>query len=236
MIAKQKSFMEPDGTLHFPKRVKRLNPAPDEEYPITMEEYDALPDSVRAEIYDGIPYAMASPTLTHQKIASELNIEFALYIRGKNGKCSVVQSFDVVVQDNPKTILEPDVLIICDENRVHDDKRLKGGPDLAVEVVSEGSVTRDYVRKLYLYRRSGVMEYWIVNPLDGLVIVYDLTKNELVPEEYTFYDSVPVHLYQDDLKIDFAAIGRRVGLLADAEAAADGDAQTADSETQENTP
>src|SRR5439155_23509868 len=35
---------------------------------------------------------------------------------------------------------------------------------LAIEIVSPDSVARDYVQKRALYERSGVREYWILDP------------------------------------------------------------------------
>ena len=42
---------------------------------------------------------------------------------------------------------------------------MKGGPDIAVEIVSRDSRTRDYVEKKQLYLDAGVPEYWLVDPL-----------------------------------------------------------------------
>jgi Uma2 family endonuclease len=42
-----------------------------------------------------------------------------------------------------------------------------GTPDMALEVVSPRSVQKDTVVLRDLYRRAGITEYWLVNPLGG---------------------------------------------------------------------
>ena len=46
-----------------------------------------------------------------------------------------------------------------------------GSPALAAEVVSRGSIDRDYVTKREEYLAYGLMEYWIVDPLERKVTV-----------------------------------------------------------------
>ena len=52
---------------------------------------------------------------------------------------------------------------------------------------------------------AGCREYWIVDPRNETVIVYDF-ENERYPLNYTFEDTVPVNIYDGDLTIDFSVI------------------------------
>jgi len=47
-------------------------------------------------------------------------------------------------------------------------------PDLAVEVLSPSTERRDRGRKMELLARSGVHEYWIIDPIGNMLEVYQL--------------------------------------------------------------
>ena len=56
-----------------------------------------------------------------------------------------------------------------------------GGPDIAVEIVSRDSRTRDYRDKRSLYEDAGVAEYWIIDPLKSRVQFLVLTDGGYEP-------------------------------------------------------
>ena len=58
-------------------------------------------------------------------------------------------------------------------------------PDIAVEIVARESRTRDYVEKKNLYESAGVLEYWIIDPLQRRAEFYRLIDGQynLVPLE-----------------------------------------------------
>ena len=70
--------------------------------------------------------------------------------------------FDVKLNDSPLTIVQPDLLVICDKNKL-DGKRCNGAPDFIIEIISPGNPADDYIRKLYYYKNADVREYWIVD-------------------------------------------------------------------------
>ena len=45
-------------------------------------------------------------------------------------------------------------------------------PQIVVEVIAEGSTRRDYVEKRGEYLRMGVLEYWILDPRAGTMLVH----------------------------------------------------------------
>jgi Uma2 family endonuclease len=73
---------------------------------------------------------------------------------------------------------EPDILFVTRENRARlTPQRLEGPADLAVEIISEESTTRDRVQKFAEYQQAGVREYWLIDPRPGQqqVTLYHLT-------------------------------------------------------------
>ncbi|MDE7312690.1 MAG: Uma2 family endonuclease [Eubacterium sp.] len=177
---------------------------------ITLEQYEALPENVRAEVFDGQIYYMASPSRDHQIISMELSTLFHTYIKKKKGPCSVFHApFDVKINDSPLTIVQPDLMIVCDQSKL-DANRCNGAPDFIIEIISPGNPADDYIRKLYYYKNAGVREYWIVDPRRKIVTVNYFEKN-MLNIQYSFDSTIKVHIY-DDLLIDFSDIAEVLNL------------------------
>ncbi len=171
---------------------------------ITLEQYESLPEDRRAEVFDGVVYDMSSPSQEHQTISMELSTILNTYMKSKKAPCRVFHApFDVKLFDSPLTIVQPDILIVCDKDKL-DGKRCNGAPDFIIEIVSPGNPADDYIRKLYYYKNAGVREYWIVDPRRKTVTVNYFEKN-LLSIQYSFDSTIKVNIY-DDLLISFPAI------------------------------
>ena len=173
----------------------------------TAEDYFNTSEESRVELIKGEFYDMASPSTTHQVISGELFTEINLYIRSKNGNCRVFSApFDVQPDENDdSTVVVPDISVICDREKLTE-RGCKGAPDWIIEIVSPGNMSLDYIRKMNIYRKAGVRLYWIVNPMESNVGVYDFGKGVDIPYEYSFDDTIKVSIY-DDFSIDFRKIG-----------------------------
>ncbi|HBA47901.1 MAG TPA: Uma2 family endonuclease [Lachnospiraceae bacterium] len=175
---------------------------------ITLEQYEALPEDIRAEVFDGQIYYMASPSQIHQELLTELLVSIRNYLRKKGGKCQIFPApFDVKLSGRPLTIVQPDIMVVCDKGKL-DGKRCNGAPDFIIEIVSPGNPADDYIRKLYYYKNAGVREYWIVDPHRKAVTV-NYFEGNLLNIPYSFDATIKVNIY-DDLYIHFPEI---TGLL-----------------------
>lgn len=171
----------------------------------TLEDYYALPDERRVELIDGCFYDMSSPTFLHQKIAGEIYRQIANYIMDNGGNCQPLLSpVDVQLDCDRKTMVQPDVAILC-----HDDKvrhwGVYGAPDFVLEVVSPSTRKKDYTKKLAKYEAAGVQEYWILDPYQKRLLVY-FFKEEDYPFICGLDKSVPVNIYNGALQIQFENI------------------------------
>jgi len=169
----------------------------------TEDDYYGLPENIRAELIDGnLVYNQAAPSTTHQIILSELHTAINNYVKSKGGSCRVFPApFAVKLRKTKKTIVEPDISVICDRNKLTD-KGCMGAPDWIIEIVSSGNPSHDYVLKLNLYADAGVREYWIVDPRKKQILVYYLEQKHFEVEMYTFQDKIKANIYED-LWIDF---------------------------------
>ena len=187
--------------------VKETGPAyvfrNDGEY--TLKDYLALPEDRRVELIDGVFYDMAVPTTIHQGIGGFIHKQLLDFALERKGPCLPFMSpVDVQLDEDDKTVVQPDVLIICDRSKLQNG-RVFGAPDFLVEVLSPSTRKKDMRLKLYKYANAGVREYWIVDPEKKTVVVYDL-EHDAAPALYGFADKVPVLVWDGQCQVDFAAI------------------------------
>lgn len=177
---------------------------------LTLEQYESYPEDIRIEVFDGIVYDMAGPSQEHQTILTELLVNIRTYIKEKGGICSVFPApFDVKLNDIPLTVVQPDLMIVCDKSKL-DGKRCNGAPDFIIEIVSPGNAADDYIRKLYYYKNAGVREYWIVDPRRKSVTV-NYFEGDILNIPYTFDSTIKVNIY-DDLFINFSDIAELLNI------------------------
>ncbi len=169
------------------------------------DDYYNLPEGMHAELIDGQIYYYAAPSRIHQKILSFLHICIGNYLNAKGGSCEIYPApFAVKLFCDKNTIVEPDISVICDLDKLTE-QGCNGAPDWIIEIVSPNNPGNDYVRKLNLYADAGVREYWIVDPIGKIVSVYHLSEKIFRATEFTFEDQVSVMIY-DDLSIDFSQL------------------------------
>ena len=181
----------------------------------TIDDYLALPEGTRIEMIDGVFYDMAAPTTIHQSISVFLAGLFNEHISKNKGECfSFAAPTDVQLNCDNKTMVQPDVLIVCDRDKITK-ARIVGAPDLIVEILSPSNWYMDAYRKLRKYYSAGVREYWIVVPDAKFILVYNFEKNGNNHDyiEYTFEDTIPVGIWNDECKIDFKEIYTKIDFL-----------------------
>lgn len=172
----------------------------------TAQDYYALPEHVRAELIDGQFYYMSAPGRIHQEILNFILTEINIYIRSRKSSCKVYPApFSVkLFQSDDKTVVEPDISVICDPNKLTD-RGCTGAPDWITEIISPSTSSHDYIRKLNLYAKAGVKEYWIIDPRNEKIFIYHLEQADVKTDSYNFHDRVKPGLF-DDLWIDFTEL------------------------------
>ena len=128
----------------------------------TYADYAAWPDDERWELINGDAYNMTpAPTVTHQKIANNLNILLSTHPK-KKAECFVgIAPTDVVLSEYD--VVQPDVFVVCDEKKITE-ANIQGSPNLIIEVLSPATALKDKREKKNLYEKYVVKEYIIVAP------------------------------------------------------------------------
>jgi Uma2 family endonuclease len=137
---------------------------------ITSKEFLELPESnLPTELINGEVIVSPSPEVYHQDVVGHTYL--LLMGRVPSGKV-YISPLDVYLDD--QNVVQPDVLWVAEGSKcvVADGKRLKGGPDLVVEVLSPNTARFDKKEKFRLYEKYGVREYWMVDPQLRLIEVW----------------------------------------------------------------
>jgi Uma2 family endonuclease len=161
--------------------VNGASPLPRMTFEEFLEWYD---EETRAEWVDGEVILMSPNSLEHQDVAGFLAALLRHFAEANNLGLVLTPPFLMKLAVIPSG-REPDVLFIARE-RLGDLKNvyLDGPADLAIEVISPESRTRDRRDKYYEYEQAGVREYWLLDPIRNQVEFYRLSGDgiyKLVP-------------------------------------------------------
>ncbi len=138
--------------------------------PWDYKAYAAIPyDGRRHEILEGDHFVNPAPNLYHQAISRR--IQFQLYQQIEVSELGVVIDAPVDVQLTEHDIVQPDLVIITQQRRhIMTPIKVKGIPDLLIEILSPSNPELDLDTKRRIYEQTGVPEYWIVSPDEHRVI------------------------------------------------------------------
>ena len=144
----------------------------------TYADYYTWWDNTRRELLHGLIRLMSpAPAPVHQKIIGNLYWELRRILKKNKGKCEIfVAPFDVRLPKNGETeddridtVVQPDICIVCDQAKI-DRRGCLGAPDFIAEVQSLSTSRYDLDEKFALYEASGVREYWVVFPAEGVQV------------------------------------------------------------------
>lgn len=136
-----------------------------------IDKYMELPEGYPVELIGGELLMTPSPSYSHQKIAGELFRKVASYVEQKS-LGEVLYVFDIRLDDD--NVVRPDIIFIPNEDRDKiRENWVEGAPSLVIEVLSSSTATRDLVDKRELYERHGVREYWVVDPENSMLYIFE---------------------------------------------------------------
>lgn len=155
----------------------------------TLVDYLNLPEYPRYELIEGDLLLTPSPNTRHQRAASNVEAALRAWVEGNALGIVFHTPLDVILTD--ETVVQPDVMVILNDNRHIIQERIEGPPDLVVEILSPPTKDRDLATKRRLYARHGVKEYWIVDVDRRTVEVNTWTPTGYsVHATYTYADTV----------------------------------------------
>jgi Uma2 family endonuclease len=145
---------------------------------VSYAELQQWPDDGRHyELHDGEVVVVPSPLPKHQRVALSIADVLREYEQASGGVV-LIAPLDIVFTEYD--VLQPDIVFFRHERRdlVRDWEETRAAPDLAVEVLSRSTEARDRGRKMEMFARFGVPEYWIVDPAKNTLEIYVLRSGE----------------------------------------------------------
>lgn len=172
---------------------------------VTYEEFLKLVGELkhRYELIDGRIYNLPCPNFDHQEITSELIGIFRRWFKGK--KCRALAApFDItlVKSEDNINVVQPDIVVICDTENIDDKRKYNGVPTLVVEVLSKSTRSKDMIIKLNLYMKTGIREYWVVDPISQLVQIFHFNDSNIEEHKVFKNNEMIKSIYFSGLHVD----------------------------------
>ena len=148
------------------------------------------------EIIEGVKIMAASAKSRHNIVAGRIFSEFDRFFISHAIIALAILDCDVYLPDG--NIFRPDLCIVSDLTLIGEDDKVHGVPDLCVEVLSPSTAKNDLGKKMELYAKYGVKEYWIIDQPSRNVCTYLLNgEHYRLDEVYHLYDQIELDALND---------------------------------------
>ena len=148
----------------------------------TREDYERLPEHVKAELIDGEIVVTPAPSDWHETVLARLMLGLHSYLGDRaadrlRGSRTEVSAWE----QGEEKILQPDAVVFPEGTRPTGRDWKAPVPVWVAEVLSPSTAKRDRGVKIRLYAAAGVREAWLVDPDAETIEVHDLaTKGQRV--------------------------------------------------------
>ena len=141
---------------------------------LTYDDYCELPnDRNRYEILDGELSVTPAPTTKHQISLGNLYRILSTHVFANHTGRLLLAPTDVILAAT--TVVQPDLVFVGnDRSQVVTTRGVEGAPTLVVEILSPTTHRTDRVTKAQLYARHNVPNYWLIDPDQRTLEVYEL--------------------------------------------------------------
>lgn len=147
--------------------------------PTTVEQYLRGPETMRPmELVYGVVREPPAPRYGHQSLVTRMTVLLDQHVRSLGLGRVCVSPVDVVLDRDRALVVQPDVIFVSTERLGLGiiRERVWGAPDLVVEVLSRRTGQRDRTEKLAWYRKYGVQECWLVDPVRRTIEIVDCRR------------------------------------------------------------
>ena len=178
---------------------------------VSYEEFMEMSEKshVRMEFINGDTVMMSSPSMEHQQILGDVYILFRQFFKGK--RCQPYMApLDIHFKKKDirdPDVMQPDLVVLCDtDEKVNEKGRYMGTPALTIEILSPNTRCIDMIYKLNTFLMSGVSEYWLIDPVNHQITVYQFQDLELVGYDVVRMGEVAISKAFEGLKVPLDAL------------------------------
>jgi len=127
------------------------------------------------ELIKGVPFAMSPMgTIKHQQASFVLAKIIDDALSKTKCNCQILLPINLVI--DKETILHPDLSVVC--QGLDDKLYIKTPPNIIIEILSPSTAHKDKTTKRNIYAEFGVEYYWLVDPINESITVYQLKNGE----------------------------------------------------------
>ena len=143
----------------------------------TYADYEKLPEGAPYQLIGGDLIKEPSPVPYHQILSCRIEFELLKFVEERDLGQVLDAPMDVYLSETE--VYQPDILFISKERMgIIGEKKIEAAPDLVIEILSPSSAYYDLRHKMHVYETSGVKEYWVVDPIEKDIEVYQNMNGE----------------------------------------------------------
>lgn len=176
---------------------------------MTTDDYFRTPETVLPqELVYGVLRDAAAPTLGHQFVLGQFFMAIALHLRDHGAGAVWLSPIDVVLDPVDHLIVQPDLVTVSTERLHIVTDRVRGAPDLVLEVLSPHPRIGRLDERLSWFARHGVRECWLVHQSVREVEVIQFAHREFESRQFFLEDETIRSTVLPDFHQSFATILR----------------------------
>ncbi len=142
----------------------------------TYSDWHLLPPELRCELIENTLYMSPAPTYFHHKYSKQLFRQLDDFVLEHSLGEVIYAPFDIILSED--NVFQPDIIFISNKQMDQLKLQLHGAPAIVIEILSPSTAKYDRTTKKDLYEKFGVQEYWIVDPANALIEVFELADGK----------------------------------------------------------